>query len=160
MVSPQFWCLLLVPAVVHATSQNWTRAKQNITQCLTSANVPQNLPGTANFTQAINPFNQRLSYTPVAVAVPTTVAQVQAAVNCGVGLNITISPKSGGHSYAAHGIGGEDGHLMVDMKYFYNVTVDNTTKIATIQPGARLGNVAQSLYAQGKVAISHGTCAG
>lgn len=156
--------LLFVAASVQAFSTRKVAIRnvtvQNITDCLTAASVPQNLPGTANFTQSIKPFNQRLPFTPVAVAVPRTVAQVQAAVSCGAKLNITISPKSGGHSYASHGLGGEDGHLMVDLKYFNTVSLDNSTGIATIGPGARLGNVAQSLYSQGKAAFSHGTCPG
>jgi len=163
MFSPYFWSLLLLPAIVHAAvpSQVESRqAKPNITQCLTTAKVPLYPSNSTNFTQAINPFNQRLRFTPVAVAVPTTVAQVQAAVSCGVGLNITISPKSGGHSYASHAQGGENGHLMVDLKYFNSVVYDNVTKVATVGPGSRLGNVAQALWNQGKAAISHGTCPG
>jgi hypothetical protein len=49
---------------------------------------------------------------------------------------------------------------MVDMKLFNSVALDNTTGIADIQPGARLGNVATALWNQGKRAISHGTCPG
>jgi FAD/FMN-containing dehydrogenase len=113
------------------------RARQTaITDCLTNASVPQDLPGTTDFTQAIEPFNLRVPFTPVAVAVPTTVSQVQAAVSCGASLGVFVSPKSGGHSYASHGLGGENGHLMVDMKYFFNVTLDNSTGIATVGPGA------------------------
>jgi FAD/FMN-containing dehydrogenase len=56
--------------------------------------------------------------------------------------------------------GGEDGHLIVDMKYFYNLTLDNSTGIATLGPGARLGNVATALWNQGQRAISHGSCPG
>jgi len=132
----------------------------DITACLSDAAVPQFLSGAANFTQSIKPFNLRLPFTPVAVAVPTTLAQVQATVACGVKLNITVTPKSGGHSYASHGLGGEDGHLMVDLKYWNTVSLDTTSGIATIGPGSRLGNVAQALYAQGKRAFSHGTCPG
>jgi FAD/FMN-containing dehydrogenase len=132
----------------------------SITDCLTSASVSQDLLGTVNFTQAIEPFNLRLPFTPVAAAVPTTVSQVQGAVSCGASLGIFISPMSGGHSYASHGLGGEDGYLMVDMRYFYNVTLDSSTGIAEIGNGARLGNVATALWNQGQRAISHGSCPG
>jgi FAD/FMN-containing dehydrogenase len=120
----------------------------NVQDCLTAAGVPQNIPGTANFTTAILPFNLRLPFTPVAVAVPLTVPQVQAAVKCGVQNGLKINPKSGGHSYASHGLGGEDGHFMIDMKYWYNVTVDPVSQVATVQPGARLGNIAQRMNLQ------------
>ena len=157
MLNPISWLLF---SVIPLSAASVLYERSAITDCLTAAKVPQNLPGTANFTQAIKPFNLRLPYTPVAVAVPSTVAQVQAAVSCGVKLGITISPKSGGHSYASHGIGGEDGHLMVDMKLFSNVTLNNSTGVADVQPGARLGNVALALWNQGRKAISHGTCPG
>ncbi|KAH8599583.1 hypothetical protein B0O99DRAFT_590161 [Bisporella sp. PMI_857] len=150
---------LFLAAATHAIP-NARVARSDITDCLDASSVPQVLSGTANFTQAIKPFNLRLPFTPVAVAVPTTTAQVQAAVACGVKLGVTVSPKSGGHSYASHGLGGEDGHLVVDMKYWNTVALDNSTGIATVGPGSRLGNVAQALYAQGSAAISHGTCPG
>jgi FAD/FMN-containing dehydrogenase len=134
--------------------------RSSLTDCLTAASVPQNAPGSADFKQAIKPFNLRIPFTPIAVAVPTTVAQVQAAVACGVSNNATISPKSGGHSYASHGLGGEDGHFMIDMKMFNSVSVDSSTGIASIGPGGRLGNIAQSLFSQGQRAFSHGTCPG
>jgi len=146
--------LLLAPAGIYAAP---TTA---LADCLTSAAVPQLKSTDAKYALAIKPFNLRLPFTPIAVAQPTTLAQVQAAVACGVAQNVTVTPKSGGHSYASHGLGGENGHLMVDMKYWTNVTVDKTTNIATIGVGSRLGNVAQSLYNQGQRALSHGTCPG
>jgi hypothetical protein len=59
-----------------------------------------------------------------------------------------------------HGVGGEDGHLMIDMKLFYNISLDSTTNIATVGPGARLGNLALELFEQGERAVSHGICPG
>ncbi|KAF3934813.1 hypothetical protein ABW20_dc0110552 [Dactylellina cionopaga] len=139
---------------------DYSQPTGSIIDCLTSNNVPQALPGSSTFSFEIKPFNLRIPFTPVAVAMPTTIPQVQAAVICGVQYKLKVTAKAGGHSYANHGIGGEDGHLMINLKYFNNITLDTTTNIATIQPGARLGNVAQALYNQGKRAISHGTCPG
>ena len=155
----QILCLLFssVSSAVFVKHQAGLTA---ITDCLTNASVPQGLPRTANFTEAIEPFNLRLPFTSVAVVVPKTIAQVQAAVSCGASLGTFVSPKSGGHSYDSHGLGGEDGHLMVDMKHFYNVTLNNNTGTATVSPGARLGNVATALWNEGQVAISHGSCPG
>lgn len=156
MLFSTFFSLLLISASCNA----FFTKRAAVQDCLTTAKVPQLTPGTADFTQAIKPFNLRLPFTPVAVAQPTTTQHVQDAVACGVKLGLQVTPKGGGHSYASHGIGGEDGHLMVDMKYWTNVTVDQTTFIASVGTGARLGNVATALYAQGKRALSHGTCAG
>lgn len=147
------WLLFAPVAVIGAPASA-------LNDCLKSSSVPQVLTTDTKYALTIKPFNLRLPFTPVAVAQPTTVAQVQAAIACGVSQNVIITPKSGGHSYASHGLGGENGHLVVDMKYWTNVTVDTTTQIATIGVGSRLGNVAQSLYNQGGRAISHGTCPG
>jgi len=146
--------LLLAPAGINAAPA------ASLADCLTSSAVPQLKTTDSKYALAIKPFNLRLPFTPVAVAQPTTLAQVQAAVACGVSSKVMVTPKSGGHSYASHGLGGENGHLMVDMKYWTNVTVDPTTNIATIGVGGRLGNVAQALYNQGQRALSHGTCPG
>ncbi|KAG9238729.1 hypothetical protein BJ875DRAFT_415626 [Amylocarpus encephaloides] len=147
--------LLLAPVAIHASP-----LANAATACLSSASVPQIQSTDSSWSRTIKPFNLRLPYTPIAVAYPTTVPQVQAAVLCGAQLNLTVTPKSGGHSYASHGLGGEDGHLVIDMRQFKEVTVDKTTQIATVGVGARLGNVAQSLYSQGQRAFSHGTCPG
>ncbi|KAL2063766.1 hypothetical protein VTL71DRAFT_5571 [Oculimacula yallundae] len=134
--------------------------RATVADCLTSANVPKSLPGSTDFTKAVKPFNERLPFTPVVVATPSTVAQVQSAVACGVQYSIPVTAKGGGHSYASHGIGGENGHLIVDMKLFTSVAVDSTTQIASIGTGSRLGNVAIALFNQGGRMFSHGTCPG
>jgi FAD/FMN-containing dehydrogenase len=157
MHTPIALLLVLASTFVKSVPQQQHEA---IVSCLAAANVPQDIPGTANFTQDIIPYNLRLPFTPVALAIPSTVAQVQAAVSCAARLGVTVNPRSGGHSYASHDIGGEDGHLVIDLKLFYTVMLDNATNIATIGPGARLGNVALGLFDQGGRAISHGVCPG
>lgn len=131
-----------------------------IDDCLRTANVPVDAPNSNDWRADSNPFNQRLKYTPVAIAVPTTVAQVQAAVSCAAKVNVKVNPKSGGHSYASFGLGGEDGHFVVQLDRMNAVTYDSATEIATVQAGARLGRVATALYNNGKRAFSHGTCPG
>ncbi|RMZ71685.1 glucooligosaccharide oxidase [Pyrenophora seminiperda CCB06] len=131
-----------------------------VDDCLKSHQVPVYASGTANYTQAIKPFNLRLSFKPASYAVPQTTKHVQDAVACGVANKIQVTAKCGGHSYGAHGLGGEDGHLIVDMRRFNSVTVDQQAHTAVIGAGGRLGNIALALYSQGKQAISHGTCPG
>jgi FAD/FMN-containing dehydrogenase len=128
--------------------------------CLQSKSVPTLTAGSTDYTQSIKPFNNRVTFTPAAYAVPTTVKHVQDAVACGAANNILVTAKSGGHSYGSHGLGGEDGHLIVDMRTFKNVTLDTSTDTAIIGTGGRLGDVATALYSQGKKAIAHGTCPG
>jgi FAD/FMN-containing dehydrogenase len=71
-----------------------------------------------------------------------------------------VSAKSGGHSYGNMGFGGENGHLIVQLDRMYNMTLDPVTKVATVQPGARLGHMATVLYEQYHRSIAHGTCPG
>ncbi len=143
--------ILLVDGLVAAAA---------IDDCLQAAGVPADAKGSSDWSSDVAPFNTRLQYTPAAIAVPTTVAHVQAAVSCAAKLGVKVNPKGGGHSYASFGLGGENGHLVIELDRMNKVTLDTTTNIATIQAGARLGHVFTSLYQQGKRAISHGTCPG
>ena len=145
--------LLLLAQVVTSAP-----AYELVVKCLSSSNVPQLYPGTTSFAQSIIPLNLRLNFTPIALATPLNVPQVQAAVRCATKYGVKVNPRSGGHSYASHSIGGEDGHLVVDLKYFNSVKLDTKTNVATVGPGARLGNLAVELYNKGGRAIAHGVC--
>ncbi|RSL81259.1 hypothetical protein CEP52_017235 [Fusarium oligoseptatum] len=133
--------------------------REAVTSCLTNAKVPIDAKGSQTWTQDGTAYNLRLQFEPIAIAVPTTVAQISAAVACGSKHGVSVSGKSGGHSYTSLGLGGEDGHLVIELDRLYSVKLakDGTAKI---QPGARLGHVATELYNQGNRALSHGTCTG
>jgi hypothetical protein len=133
--------------------------RETVEECLATAGVPYNARGSRAWSQDVAPFNLRLPFKPVAIAVPTTIGHIQGAVACTAKLGLKASPKGGGHSYASLGLGGQDGHLVIELDRMSAVRLkdDNT---ATVQGGARLGHVATELYAQGKRAISHGTCPG
>ncbi|TLD09953.1 hypothetical protein PgNI_06467 [Pyricularia grisea] len=128
--------------------------------CLSAAEVPIDAPGSPDWLLDSTTFNLRLNYTPAAIATPTTIPQIQAAVSCAATAGLKANAKSGGHSYASFGTGGEDGHLVIQLDRMNGVSLDVDTGIATVQGGARLGRVANELYKQGKRAISHGTCPG
>ena len=109
---------------------------------------------------SLSPFNRRITYTPVAVAVPTTLGHIQAAVVCGTKNKVKITPKGGGHSYASLGLGGENGHLVLNLERMNGVKLDSDSGVARVQGGARVGHVATQLFNLGRKAISHGTCPG
>ncbi|EOA82713.1 uncharacterized protein SETTUDRAFT_173389 [Exserohilum turcica Et28A] len=134
--------------------------RATLAECLDARKVPVFGQGTANFTQAIKPFNLRVPFTPASYAVPSTIQHIQDAIACGAASGVHVTGKCGGHNYASHGLGGENGHLVVDMRRFNSVTVDQNAHTAVIGAGGRLGNIALALYAQGKQGISHGTCPG
>lgn len=112
-------------------------SKNTLQSCLQQARVPVDATNSSVWNGDIQPFNARLPYTPMAVAVPTTIAQIQAAVSCAAKAGVKTTPKPGGHSYASLGLGGENGHLMVELDRMYNVTLNNKTNVATVQPGER-----------------------
>ncbi|KAG7285955.1 hypothetical protein NEMBOFW57_008251 [Staphylotrichum longicolle] len=122
-----------------------------VIQCLTAAGVPQALPGTPEFATSSSPHNLRLPFTPRAIALPATVAHVQAAVACGRKNGVKVNARSGGHNYGSHGIGGEDGHLVIDLKFLNQTIIDSRTQIATVGPGAKLGNLAIAVGVGGHV---------
>ncbi|KAG7294043.1 hypothetical protein NEMBOFW57_004105 [Staphylotrichum longicolle] len=150
----------LSPLVVAVAAADPHAKRAAIDDCLNAAKVPVVARNSADWKVDAHTFNQRLLFTPAAIAVPTTVEHIQAAVSCATKVGVKVSPKSGGHSYASFGLGGEDGHLVLQLDRMDQVTLDPVTQIATVQPGARLGHVATLLYKQGKRAFSHGTCPG
>ncbi|KAF4987332.1 hypothetical protein FGRMN_10427 [Fusarium graminum] len=129
----------------------------SLTSCLADANVPFIVKGAADWRRSITPWNLRLTYTPAAVAIPSSIEQIQIAVNCGIKNKVRVTAKGGGHSFGSYGLGGEDGHLVVELQKLNDVTLfENGT--AKIQSGARLGHVSTELYRQGGRAIPHGAC--
>ena len=132
----------------------------DISNCLKEYGVPFAMPGSLDWNNHTTGFNARIpTYNPSGIAVPTTISQVQGAVNCGRKHGVSVSAKGGGHSYISGGLGGESGHLVVQLDRMHNVDFNDTTNIAVVQPGTRLGHLATELYTDGrKRAISHGTC--
>lgn len=105
-------------------------------------------------------YNLRRPVIPVLVVYANTPKQVQDIISCGVQSGLKVSARCGNHSYTSLGLGGEDDHLVVDLTPMNSVILDNVTKIATVQAGARLGHVASELHKQGGRAIAHGSCPG
>lgn len=108
----------------------------------------------SSYSSAIKPFNQRLQYSPIAVATPKDASQVAALVNCGRDAGYYINARSGGHSYAAMALGelsavrrflperranpgsdssgGENGHLVADLKNMQQVVVNGEVSLVDI----------------------------
>ena len=83
---------------------------------------------------------------------------VQAAVKCGASTQTPVVARSGGHSYAAYGLGGQDGSLVIDLSALKSITFANDNQQATVQTGNRLGDVGLSLWNNGQKVLPHGTC--
>ena len=101
--------------------------------------------------------NLRFSIKPAAVTYPSSADQIAAIVKAAVANNASVVARSGGHSYAANGLGGADGAIIVDLSNMTRISVDSSTNVATIETGNRLGDVALALNNIGR-ALPHGTC--
>ncbi|KAI5919421.1 hypothetical protein F4810DRAFT_724628 [Camillea tinctor] len=104
-------------------------------------------------------YNLRLPVNPALVVLPTSTDQVSDAVLCAAKFGFKVQARSGGHSYASHSNGGQDGAMVIDLRAFQDVHLD-LNGIAKVGGGIRLGNLALTLYSRGKRALPHGTCAG
>lgn len=127
--------------------------------CLANKSVPLAVSTSADWTDFVTSYNIRLQYAPSVIVIPDTTQQVSDAVVCASVNGIKVQAKSGGHSYASTSSGGQDGSMVVDLRRFQDVTVDDTTGIASVGGGLRLGNMALALIDKGR-ALAHGTCAG
>lgn len=123
-----------------------------------AAGIAASFPDSDSYANATTSFNLRFDYQPAGVVFPSTKEQVATAVALAAANNVKVTAKSGGHSYIANGLGGEDGALVVDLRNMTKLTYDSDTNQATIQVGKRLGNVALELNDEGR-GIGHGTCA-
>ena len=132
----------------------------SISDCLVKAGVNGLTSASSSWGAEISPYNLRLPYGPAAVALPTTPAQVAAALKCAKAFSLKVQARGGGHSYASMSLGGKDGSLVIDMNGFNKIVVDQGTYIAQVGSGVRLGNMALAIYQQGGRALPHGTCAG
>ncbi|KAF8582643.1 FAD-binding domain-containing protein [Ramaria rubella] len=123
--------------------------------CLSSiSNLVALTASSPEFTAAKQPYNLRLSPNPSIIVSPTTVQQIQSIVTCAANSSLSVSAKSGGHSYAAYGLGGD---IVIDLSNLKGLTL-NSDGTAVVQTGNRLGDVAQGIFNQGQRALAHGSC--
>ncbi|KAK4695760.1 hypothetical protein P7C71_g2043, partial [Lecanoromycetidae sp. Uapishka_2] len=136
-----------------------TSVPTTLQDCLAAQNVPVFLASSSGFSQLAQPYNLRLVYTPAVIVVPTTTQHIIDAVLCASANNVKIQAKSGGHSYASFSSGGQNGSMVIDLESLQTVTVD-TSGIAQVGGGVRLGDMALAIYNQSQRALPHGTCPG
>ncbi|QRV80312.1 reticuline oxidase [Ceratobasidium sp. AG-Ba] len=122
----------------------------NSSVVLTPSSAGYNVSSTAN-------WNTRIRYDPAAIVYPIVAEEVQRHVKCGAKFNIPVVGRSGGHSYALFGVGGQDGSLVIDVSNMTSFSIDASGS-AKFQTGNRLGNIAQKLWDNGKRVLPHGTC--
>ncbi|KAJ6469253.1 glucooligosaccharide oxidase [Mycena sanguinolenta] len=150
----------MLPSLLSLAAIWLCASAQNVTvlqQTLSAHGVSAVYPGDKTYRNVSKAFNERFTFAPIAVAFPTSVAQVSAAVAAGAAQNLEVVARSGGHSYIANGLGGRNGALVVDMSKLKAITFQASNNTAIIETGNRLGDVALALNAEGR-ALPHGTC--
>ncbi|KAJ5142848.1 uncharacterized protein N7515_001635 [Penicillium bovifimosum] len=103
-------------------------------------------------------YNLAIPVSPKVITFPKTTDQVAEIVRCAVKNEYRVQAYSGGHSYGNYGLGGADGHVVVDLKHIQNFSMDTDTHIATIGAGTHLGDLQDRLMHAGGRAIAHGAC--
>ncbi|PWN90907.1 FAD-binding domain-containing protein [Acaromyces ingoldii] len=111
------------------------------------------------YTNEAKAENTNYAYKPAVIAQPSSVKQVAAVVKCvaAEGGKTKISPRGGGHGYAAYALGGADGFVVVDSSKLNTLSLDTNQKTVTVGMGMTLGPLAKAIGDQG-YALPHGTC--
>jgi hypothetical protein len=110
-------------------------------------------PGSAKYETARLAFDGLYdAIHPLAIVQPLDAADVASVVNWARKTGVQIAARSGGHSYGGYS---STKGVVVDLSKLAGVQV--TAGRATVGPGARLGNIYNTLGAHG-VAIPAGTC--
>ncbi|CAG8087660.1 unnamed protein product [Penicillium salamii] len=103
-------------------------------------------------------YNLAIPVRPAVITYPKTTSQVAEIVRCAAESDYKVQAYSGGHSYGNYGLGGADGHVVVDLKNFQHFAMDPDTHVATIGAGTDLGTVQDRLLHAGARAMTHGDC--
>ncbi|KAG0222653.1 hypothetical protein BGW42_006407 [Actinomortierella wolfii] len=103
-------------------------------------------------------FNHYFNYKPSAIFYPASEAEAAAAILCAVANNVSVVPRSGGHSYEGYSQGGQDGSLVIDLSQFQQFSLNPQTDVATVGAGTRLGHMYIRLWEAGEYLVPAGNC--
>jgi FAD binding domain len=150
---------LLVLAAVLLVSAHLISASSNtstLSSSLSSANLQPVTSSSSDYAADSLAFNRRFSYNPADIVFPTSAHEVASAVKCASRAGVKVAARSGGHSYAANGVGGQNGSLVVDLRHLNSTNVTASDKTAVFGTGIRLGDLALALFSGGQQAMAHG----
>ncbi|KAG8862474.1 hypothetical protein FRB96_001545 [Tulasnella sp. 330] len=154
--------IVLLSIISAPAASTLKHPRSSLSSCINNGGISNVLtPGQTGFSNAASAFNRRLNYTPAAIVYPNSPHQVATIVKCGVAQRIPVTARSGGHSYAAYGLGGENNHIVVDLSQMKTISMntDSSNNVYVVaQTGNRLGELAQHIWNNGSRALPHGTC--
>jgi FAD/FMN-containing dehydrogenase len=113
------------------------------------------LPGHAGYDRSRTPWNLAVEQRPVAVAVPTSAAQVVMVVRAAAAAGLRVVPQSTGHN-AAPLAGRLDDALLLRLSDFTGVTIDQERRVARVLGGTQWHDVVEAAAAEG-LAVAHGS---
>ncbi|KAJ3541037.1 hypothetical protein NM208_g4794 [Fusarium decemcellulare] len=105
----------------------------------------------------VRPYNLNLQYSPLAITYPDSANEVAEIVACAASKGRKVQARSGGRDFINKCIGGQDGHVIVDLHKFSKVEVDPQTNVASVGPGNLLGDMVRGLHRNGGRFIPHGS---
>lgn len=114
-------------------------------------------PGSPLYEDGRRAFNSRFDRYPAGIVFCDNVEDVQHAIIWAQAQALSISVRSGGHSYEGYSV--LDNRLLIDLSGLTHLAVDHAAGTATVGPGVRLLNLYRALAAEG-VAVAAGTCPG
>ncbi|KAG0293970.1 hypothetical protein BGZ96_001954 [Linnemannia gamsii] len=103
-------------------------------------------------------FNNIFDHKPSAIFHPGSEADAATVIVCAAAHNVSIAPRSGGHSFERYSGSGKDGSLVIDLSLFQQIAIEHDTGIATVGAGTRLGPLYTRLWNAGEYLVPAGSC--
>ena len=162
-------CLALGGSVVARKSAKRPHASSTadeLESCLRKASVRAEFAGDDGFAADTLAFNRRFQARPTVIVFPTSTKNVAAAVKCASRADISVQPRSGGHSCKSCRFSTAADLADIGQSLSAGMTVDlaalssiklHADDTVDIGGGARLGKVITTLNAKGR-ALPTGTC--
>jgi len=120
------------PVPTEATASAWDRLRSVLRGTLV-------VPTDDTYSTARRVWNGRIDRRPAAVARRADAADVRACVRFARERDLRLAVRGGGHAVA--GLAVCDGGLVVDLSRMKGVRVDPRARVATVEPGATLGDL-------------------
>ncbi|CAA0832271.1 FAD-binding Berberine family protein [Striga hermonthica] len=96
---------------------------------------------------------------PSLIITPFHESEIQAAIFCSKKVGMQIRVRSGGHDYEGLSYTSRNPFVVLDMRNFRSVWIEDNEKTAWVQVGATLGQLYHTLARRSKtLAVSAGTC--
>lgn len=152
--------LLLALAAAHSPLISASPAHNtlpvSLQSCLEKSGADTIYPGDPNYNPLSKPQNSNYHAHPEVIVVPSSTEQVSSTIKCVAAENgnIKLTPRGGGHGYAAYSFAGQ---VLIDSSRMKGISVNRKKNEATVHFGQTLGPMATAIAKEG-YALPHGTC--